>query len=745
MTATGPALLDGTDAQARLLERLLVWIRWGCWLAIILSGLGVASALQNTNGNHRGTWSLAFYLFVALPLVELALREVRRDQISRAFLLASVLLWLPGVFVALINPQIATVGVLSALLPAVFGIPYTSRRTHRVIILVSAVFGVAIAGLGALEHDFFPTASDAELTSLGVFLPIGLFAILMTFAAWHAAERLRGAIGALVQTNDELATSERELESKVAERTAELSQRTDELSEARDAALKASRTKSTFLANMSHELRTPMNAIIGYSEMLTEEAEDDGATETVEDLKKIQSAGHHLLSLINDILDLSKIEAGRMELHLESFGIAEMVAQVASTVESLVAKKGNRLSVELDPDLGEMHADVTKVRQSLLNLLSNASKFTHDGRIELRVSRFVADGTSWISMAVSDSGIGIPAEKIEHVFEEFAQADETTTRDYGGTGLGLPISQRFCRMMGGDITAESLPGEGSTFTIQLPRDVRPARVAESADEPSVATSSDTHPGATILSIDDDAQALELLRRTLEAAGMRVVTANNGEEGLRLARSLRPDAITLDIMMPAKDGWEVLRELKDEPSTREIPVLIVTMTDDRQLGWALGASEFVTKPIDRARLVEMLRRYSSAGQARCALIVDDDPAARILLRRSLEIEGWSEDEAENGREALDKVDASTPAQILLDLLMPVMDGFEFVAEMRSRSDTTSPAIVVVTGKDIDDQDRRRLSGGIAGLIEKRGLDRDALLEQVRDHLREAALPPGQSAD
>ena len=469
---------------------------------------------------------------------------------------------------------------------------------------------------------------------------------------------------------------------------------------ARAAAEAANTAKSQFLANMSHELRTPLSAVIGYSEMVQEELEDLGEAGLIGDMKKIEANARHLLGLINDVLDISKIEADRVEIFAEDFDVASVVRDVATTVEGLIAKKGNALALDLPDGLGTAHTDVTKLRQCLINLLSNAAKFTENGRITLSVTR-VGDA---LRFAVADTGIGMSAEQVSKLFERFAQADASTTRRFGGTGLGLAISRAFAEMLGGAITVESRQGEGTTFTLTLPQQFSGTDTPV-PDEPGTPVADRN----TVLVIDDDAATRDLLARFLEREGFSVMIAEDGRRGLELARSLRPRAVLLDVTMPQMDGWDVLRALRADPEIGSTPIVMVTILDEQNFAFSLGATDYIQKPIDWGNLRQIVDRFRPASGEGPILVVEDEADVRAHICAYLQREGFPVREAENGVHALDRMAGERPGLILLDLMMPEMDGFTFLRLLRERPEWRDVPVVVLTAKDITAEDRRRLAG------------------------------------
>jgi CheY-like chemotaxis protein len=461
---------------------------------------------------------------------------------------------------------------------------------------------------------------------------------------------------------------------------------------------------------------------------------DGGNDEFIPDLKKIQTAAAHLLSLINDILDLSKIEAGKMELFMETVNVNTMVSEVTATILPLVEKNGNRLEVKCPDWIGSMQTDLTKTRQILFNLLSNASKFTLKGLIKLDVDRKVENGDEVISFTITDSGIGRSSEQLIKLFKDFSQADSSTTRKFGGTGLGLSISRRFAQMLGGDIAVTSQISVGSSFTLKLPVNREQLATVEQPIEPVIRSKRKTQPitayAGTLLVIDDDPSARELINRFMLKEGYTVYTADDGEMGLKMARELHPDVITLDVMMPRMDGWSVLNALKSDPQLATIPVIMLTMVSDQNMGYALGAADYVTKPIDRDRLIKILKRYECNLPGCDILVVDDEPQIREIIERTMQKEGWNVLQAGDGVEALKIVNIKPPQLILLDLMMPRMDGFEFLNELRKLPVGRDLPVVVITAMDLSSSDHQRLNGSVEQILQKGAYSQDDLLNEVR---------------
>lgn len=587
---------------------------------------------------------------------------------------------------------------------------------------------VALVAFSLVSFEI-PYLGGMTLAQLGVAVFFGATSVHLARSFGLSAQRVEQQAVLLAASNDRLREAHGDLERS----NAELRAARQEADRSREQAEKANQWKSAFLANMSHELRTPLNAIIGYAELLKEEAPELGAPGIVPDLDKIHAAARHQLGLINDILDMSKIEAGKMTLFVEEFEVESLVKDVHTTVIPLVEKRRNRLHVHCEPGLGRMRTDQTKVRQILFNLLSNSAKFTESGVIHLHVAR----NADTFTFAVQDTGVGMSDEQRQRLFQAFTQAEAATQAKYGGTGLGLAISRRFCQMMGGDIEVQSILGQGSTFTVRLP-----ARAPDAPAPVPIESTPARSAKGTVLAIDDDPRALELYQRMLTKDGFLVHTATSGAAGLQLAAQCRPDFIALDVMMPGMDGWNVLGQLKSDPALASIPVVMVTVLDDKPMAFSLGATDFITKPVDWSRLQETIERHRLHRRRHLpVLVVDDDPASRELLRRSLERDGWSVHESEDGVQGINSALQHPPALILLDLLMPNMDGLEFLEQLRTRPGLGSVPVIVITSKDLTDSDRVRLEGTVEQVLRKGSFTSEQLLEHIHGIL---ASGPGKGS-
>lgn len=618
-----------------------------------------------------------------------------------------------------LSKNILLLGLSSVALLLVAVYLLSRRITQPILAIANTAINVIKGNLSAKA----PVLSDDE---------IGLMAQAfnqMTQQLQTYFRRLQGKNIKLEKAQADLAEYNLSLEKKVEQRTKQIQKTLEQLKTAKAEAEAANRTKSTFLANMSHELRTPLNAIIGYSEMLIEEAEDQEIVEFVDDLDKIHRSGKHLLSLINDILDLSKVEAGRMELYLENFEVKQMIKDVTTTIEPLVQKNNNTLRLNCPQDIGIIYADSTRIRQSLLNLLSNACKFTENGSVTLDVKRYLEDNKEWISLTVSDTGIGISQEQINKLFQPFSQADASTTRKYGGTGLGLVISRKFCQLMGGDILVESQVGVGSSFIIKLPCvSADPKRISIEFDPQNSQKVSRSQ--NQILVIDDDPASQDLVKRLLVKEGFQVTVCDNGEDGLKLVKELHPLAVVLDVMMPNIDGWSVLNQIKSDPEIAHIPVIMASMVNEQHLGYALGANEYLTKPLDRQKLKTVLDKYNLQSQSQLALIVDDDPNNRNLMGNILIKEGWSVLEADNGVTALEILQNNQPDLILLDLIMPEMDGFEFIEHISKQTQWQTIPVICITAEELAEAEKMRLNGSVKQIIQKCYQEKESFSQTIQ---------------
>ncbi len=508
----------------------------------------------------------------------------------------------------------------------------------------------------------------------------------------------------------------------------------------------ANKIKADFLASMSHELRTPLNSIIGFTDLILKNSKQPLAAQQRSGLEKVLRNARNLLQLINDVLDISKIEAGRMTVFIEPATIESIIANCVMTLEPLIGDKPVKIMQSVQADIPELKTDAQKMRQVILNLLSNAAKFTEEGEIAVSATR----DNKHVKIAVKDSGIGIEKKNVDLIFEEFQQVDSSRTKKHGGTGLGLPISRKLARMLGGDLTVETELGKGSTFTmtalIELELEVSAPKIPKAAEKEKIQPAPvefeaieekegrQVPDSSLILSIDDDPEVIEIIRNYLTPEGFSVIGAKNADEGIQKARELHPNLITLDIMMPGKDGWQTLRNLKADPSTRSIPVIIHSIIDNKPLAIGLGAEEYLAKPIDPNQLIKTAKRYL-LGKQRPIVIADDNEDFVQLTTDILEAEGFRCVAAYDGREALEKLKQHQPALLLLDLIMPVMDGFEVVDAMQKDPVLRKIPVVIVTGKELTSQDQEHLSDKIESLLKKEGLTGDVISKKVREVLEQ----------
>jgi len=495
----------------------------------------------------------------------------------------------------------------------------------------------------------------------------------------------------------------------------------------------ANLAKSRFLANMSHELRTPLNAIIGYSEMLQEELLELGEEEFCNDIEKIYLAGKHLLGIINDLLDISKIEAGKMVLYTESFYLPNMVSDVIQTIQPLLTKNQDTLQIYYGENLGEMQADLTKTRQILLNLLNNTSCFNDQAdTITLAVAREIdPSDKEWIIFQISNPKLELDDEQRQQFSQILGHTDPSNAYKYDSTGLGLAITNYLVHMMAGEISVDNESTSGIAFKVRLP-----AKITSSGEQTQVISQTAEavlEEGGIVLVIDDDLEVRTVLQKYLSKLGYQVELADNGEEGLRLAKKIFPDVITLDVMMPKMDGWEVLSYLKADPELDHIPVIVLSMIEDKSVGYSLGASDYLIKPITREQISKILQKYHFAHNdtTQLIMVIDDDAVTRDMTARMLRKAGWRVCKVDDGRIALNYIQKKQPDLILLDLQMPAMNGFEFVTQLRQSYD--SIPILVLTARDLTMEERLRLNTHVMGIFQKGSYSRYELLAQVKNLL------------
>ena len=604
--------------------------------------------------------------------------------------------------------------------------PVADLRTELTPLILTTLEWLLVAIVLALVLGFVAAAwitrPVVELTRAAGRIAQGDFVTPVVVRERFAARELRTLAHTFNQMARQLSGAYLTLEEKVSQRTSELQATNQELA-------RANKLKSEFLANVSHELRTPLSAIIGFSQILLDGIDGPVNEEQLQDIVQVNKSGQSLLALINQILDLSKIEAGKMELTLERVALPGLITAVLESISPLAQGKGLRIDTRFAPGLPAVEADASRLKQILINLLSNAVKFTDRGHIEV----IAQPSGRMVRIAVKDTGIGISTESQKLIFEEFVQGDGSSTRRHGGTGLGLSIVRKLVEMHGGAITVISEPGMGSTFTFTVPAWAAGQGAASPLQLRPLRRPNQGLPGTAILVVDDDPSVRQLIARHLEQAGWKTVQASNATDALQLARESRPILITLDIMMPDASGWWVLEKLKEDPQTAGIPVLVVTIVEDQRLVFALGASDYLGKPYDRGALIAKIHRLLPELDGKRVLVVDDDPEARAMLAKILKEERAEVVVASGGAEALGMIAQASPDLVLLDLMMPGMSGFEVVARLRAQPAGASIPVMIVSAKELTADDVLTLNGHVQRFVAKGSIEPEGLTNAVRQLL------------
>jgi signal transduction histidine kinase/CheY-like chemotaxis protein len=667
-----------------------------------------AALLTSLAGDALGVFTLDLSFAIAMWLLscataaafhELYRRRLPRTTLNAISLATDSLFVTAGVYATggIVSPWF--IWYLASAAAAAFAV---SKRAAYVMCVVNSVVYLALLcamGQATLFNEAF---------LLGVCRMLFLFGASLFFLA---------GIANLQQKRLRI----RDLECDQKMQIEELQRLTEELAGANRRTQEADRLKSQFLANMSHELRTPLNSIIGFSEILVDRLGGQIDEKHHAFLNHIHTSGQHLLGIINDILDLSKIEAGKMEIYPEFFSIAAVIESVCHVMTGM-AKSRPHFVADVPADLPQIETDMAKFKQILFNLLSNAVKFSPEGS-PITIAARLYDGA--ITVSVSDEGVGIDPQYHAVIFDEFRQVDGTPRREFGGTGLGLALVKRFVELQGGRVRVDSSPGRGSTFSFTLPVRSRAAVVSRAEPQSSWVD------GDRVLVVEDDANAYDLISAALRSAGYASTRARHGEEALRLAYELQPLAITLDLVLPGLDGWEVLKRLKSDETTCHIPVVIISVVENRDLGVALGADDYFVKPVDRERLLQRIRALAASSQPRPRLLlIDDDPTVHELLDAELSSAGFTIDSAYSGEEGLSAARERAPDVILLDLMMPGMSGFEVADSLKEDPLTANIPILVLTSKDISADERLDLQTKVTSFVQKGKSARAQLLREIR---------------